>query len=542
VSTKGNKLWEAIVPGIAEGTPQIGADGNSIYVTHNDIGPDGEYTVGKLSLIRNNQFGLVTQIDLDGAGLFGIMDRPAPFSPLSAAYHNEKSVQKLYFGESWGKGESSFGFLYEFNGTHVIGLRRADFSTITPPVLSADWKSMWVGGTASSVHAWVRNKPFTSPPTWSSTLGSSKKPLLHPPILSAENNMLFVLTHDRKIFCLDAMTGDKRWSNDGRSLSPNVIHLSGDETILFAIGTDKGNVTQFSARTGRILFELSCHEIRDSEFCAMPVEGGVSVSHSGDQINYASLYGDVYLLTLDPPDLLFSPTVFPSVAPTNDPTITSTANPSQEPSLSRSEKPSFSSKAPSKIPTSAPNAATTILPSSDQLASTSVFPSVGTKVPSQPTDDSNVPSPFAISPAWSPAWSPSMPFFSPATTDVTPTGKPVVSLIKFPSGSSTAAPSLLGTSISPAMVREESKMDLQVPEVQLASLMDAQESVSTNHSVVAVFAALLLIVLTAVAALGILIGRMWERHADKWRELPTVNKDGNRYDQLSYDLQARYFD
>lgn len=518
-------------------------DGNSIYVTHNDIGSDGEYNVGKLSLIRNDQYGLVTQIDLDGAGLFGIMDRPAPFSPISSAYRGEKLVHKLYFGESWGKGESSFGFIYEFNGTHVSGLRRADFSTITPPVLSADGKSMWVGGTASSVHAWVRNKPFTSPPSWSTTLGSSRKPLLHAPILSAENGVLFVLTHDRKIFCLDAKSGEKRWSNDGRTISPDVISLSGDETILFAIGSDKGIVTQFSAQTGRILFELSCNEIRDSEFCTMPVEGGVSVSSSGDQINFASVYGDVYLLTLDPPDLLFSPTVSPSIAPTNDPTITSTANPSLHPTFIRSVKPSFSSEAPSMIST-APRTVSTTLPSSDLLASASSFPSVVTNAPSQPIDDSNAPSPLQnnVSPAWSPAWSPSMPFFSPATSDGIPTDKPVVSLIEIPSGLSTVAPSLLGTSISPATVREESTMDLQVPEVQLASLMDAQERVSTNHSVVAAYAALLLVVLTAIAALGILIGRMWQRRVDNWRELPTVNEDGNREDQLSFDMQVRYFD
>ncbi len=85
-------------------------------------------------------------------------------------------------------------------------------------------------------------------------------------------------------------------------------------------------------------------------------------------------------------------------------------------------------------------------------------------------------------------------------------------------------------------------MDLQVPEVQLASLMDAQGSVSTNHPVVAIYAALLLVVLTAVTALGILIGRMWQHRVDKWRELPSVNRDGHREDQISFDLRARYFD
>ena len=83
-----------------------------------------------------------------------------------------------------------------------------------------------------------------------------------------------------------------------------------------------------------------------------------------------------------------------------------------------------------------------------------------------------------------------------------------------------------------------------MPEVQLASLMDPQESVSTNHSMVALYAALLLVVLSAVAALGILIGRMWQRRVGMgmWRELPTVNKDGNREDQLSFDMPTRYFD
>ena len=558
MSPEGSKRWEAIVPGIAEGTPQITADGNNIYVTHNDIGLDDEYTVGKLSLIRNDRFGLVSPIDLDGAGLFGVMERPAPFSPLSAAIQNGGTGHRLYFGESWGEGGSSFGFLYEFNGTHVSGLRRADFSTITPPVLSTDGKSLWVGGTASSVHAWVNNKPFTSPPTWSTTLGSTERPLRHAPILSADNDMLFVVTHERKVFCLDAKTGGKRWSNDGLIASPDVMRLSGDETILVTIGTDEGVVTQFSAQTGRILFQLSCHEIRDSEFCTMPIEGDVSVSRGGDQINFASIYGDVYLLTLDPPDFVFDPTASPSFAPTNDPTIKFKSIQSLHPSIGLSETPSLSSDAPSMMPTNVP-VISTKKPSSSPLPSPSLFPSNVAGVLSPSNEDANTTSPLqnsgapALAPASSPAFSPNfapadMPFFSPAATDDPatkdgiPTAKPIVLATKPFSVSLSGAPSLLGTSNSPDSVPTESTTDIKVSEVHLDSLMDAQGNVSTSHTSVFVYAALFLVLLTIVTALGILVGRIWQRRVDRWHELPAVEKDGYLKDETSFDLQTRFMD
>ena len=51
--------------------------------------------------------------------------------------------------------------------------------------------------------------------------------------------------------------------------------------------------------------------------------------------------------------------------------------------------------------------------------------------------------------------------------------------------------------------------------------------VSTNHTSVFVYAALLLVLLTIVTgALGILVGRMWQRRVEKWHELPAVEKDG----------------
>jgi len=69
LSSSGEQLWEAILEGIVNGTPQISNDGNKIYVTHNvKRNLSGNYTDGRLSMIRHkNGIKSGTDLDADGA-------------------------------------------------------------------------------------------------------------------------------------------------------------------------------------------------------------------------------------------------------------------------------------------------------------------------------------------------------------------------------------------------------------------------------------------------------------------------------------------
>ena len=67
---------------------------------------------------------------------------------------------------------------------------------------------------------------------------------------------------------------------------------------------------------------------------------------------------------------------------------------------------------------------------------------------------------------------------------------------------------------------------------------ETQGNVSTSHMIVFVYAALLLVLLSIVTALGILVGRTWLRCVDWWHELPAVDTDGYLEDETSFNLQT----
>ena len=68
---------------------------------------------------------------------------------------------------------------------------------------------------------------------------------------------------------------------------------------------------------------------------------------------------------------------------------------------------------------------------------------------------------------------------------------------------------------------------------------ETQGNVSTSHMIVFVYAALLLVLLTIVTALGILVGCTWLRRVDCWwHELPAVDMDGYLEDETTFNLQT----
>lgn len=346
VSPSGEAMWEVIVPGIAVGTPQI--SGGQVYVTHNDISPEnGGYNNGKVTVIR--RYGLSSEIPRDVVGLFGVpLERQAPFGPLSVPIDN-----KMYFGESWGSGVSQFGVMYELDGTQVQGILRTDWSTVTPPTLSLDGESMWIGGSAFSVQGWV-NVSFTSQPSWSITLGVGSSPIASKVIVTSDNDLLFVLTPHHQIYCLNAETGDEIWSNDGQVVSPDAMELSGDDSTLFTIGTEAGIVARFDARTGRHLATVSCVDLWADQTCTMPVEGAFSVSNDAAKLIFGDSTGAIVALDVGVVDEPLSPTL----APTNvlvGGAINTGDLPAHSPSELDFSAPS-SSSLPSLFPSTSPSA------------------------------------------------------------------------------------------------------------------------------------------------------------------------------------------
>jgi hypothetical protein len=536
VSPSGEQLRETIVAGIAVGTPQISADGNT-YVVHNDFSPEihGGYNFGKLSVV-DDRFGLARPVDLNGASLFGVegVEREAPFGPLSSTNRSPGDPDaKLYFGESWGNGEARFGLLYEFDGTHVTGLTRVGWSTVTPPTVSIDGKSMWHGGSGSSVHGWVKNRPFTSQPSWSINLGYGARAIESELLVTADNELLFVLTPHHQVFCLNATTGEKVWGNDGQVSAPTTMHISGNGSTLFTIGTDEGLVVQYDARTGRILSRISCHDVNNEEICTMPVEGALSVSYEGDEVYIGDVYGDVTVMNVDHVAYPLNPTSSPSASPSVDP-------------------------AQSALPTSSPSLAPTITHSILTTIRASVFPTPFTSS-EPPVAYMPVDAPVLITPTDTPVApaSASWPVLSPIHAIHSPTASPAHFPVLFPAMSPallpvlspvantnaapvavvSATPSVVSTvhpvlsNIPTASLQPSGQQfDLNMLEASLDSFAAGAQSSTEqapSKSVGSYFVAIVVVVLAmlAVGSVGILVGRVWQHRHERWHVLRTADDD-----------------
>jgi len=308
ISPSGDQLWEAILEGIVEGMPQINKDGSRIYVTHNNKNREtGNYTDGKISMIRH-EFGTKSGVDLDGDLIFGIQDYKSPFAPLTIS---NIDGDFMYFGEKWNDGSASYGSTYECNGTHVRALIRTSWSTAAAPTLAKDGKSMWMVGAKSSVHGWV-DAPFDGRATWSAWLGDDDNSITLGPLLTPDEGLIFVLTVNKTVACLNARNGDRLWSINDEMLEPNIIQLSPDGLFLYAIGNSKGIVAQFEATSGQIIHTFSCLDIVGYDSCTAPTEGSFVISRKRNAIYFGDIYGDIFGILIHPendpvPQILIDP-------------------------------------------------------------------------------------------------------------------------------------------------------------------------------------------------------------------------------------------
>lgn len=163
VHVDGSVRWSIEVSGYVEGTPVIGIDGATLYVSHNVPASDGYQ--GTLSVIKDygGNVSLAAELTIDS--------RTVPFGPLTIRYDNSTGVYKdvVFWGDTSREGGAQNPSLYvllpsevhtQNNGIGSESYFLKTFSTferalVMKPTVSADLSGLWVGGGSSLVAGWT---------------------------------------------------------------------------------------------------------------------------------------------------------------------------------------------------------------------------------------------------------------------------------------------------------------------------------------------------------------------------------------------------
>lgn len=156
----GSLRWKRKVPGVVVGTPVIGTDGMTVYISQNSKDR------GSVIILSDDNGGKVISRETDA--LFG------HYGPLTLNKVNGKDF--VYWGEMNGRGYSDTGRIHYLDTStqiHHIGNNFGSSSAI-PPTISSDSTSMWVGGRSATVYGWIEGN-FKDNPSWTTQLQLSQR-------------------------------------------------------------------------------------------------------------------------------------------------------------------------------------------------------------------------------------------------------------------------------------------------------------------------------------------------------------------------------
>lgn len=232
--------------------------------------------------------------------------------------------------------------------------------------------------------------------------------------LSNDSGLIYVSDSSFNFVCIDAATGNVQWSDDGSRRSgymaePKLSEIEGQNSMVYVIETNHGNVRQHDARDGSINWASDCIDRTGTNKCQDSVEAEfryvgcrdfaeshyvlaliylllLSISSNGNFVYFADIFGKVTALQV---------ATFPAPPPTTSvpvpaPTTVTNAPASSSPTLRATPQPVV-------VSTSAPIAATTSqspdggsVPTSDSASSGNQANSINNPVSSESNDQTLV--------------------------------------------------------------------------------------------------------------------------------------------------------
>ena len=252
VDPDGKHLWTVNITGTASGTPVVNGNGTRVYVTHNAISP---YT--------SSLDGFITTIVVDSrAGYHGSIDTTLPhnsqgslgtLTPVTVrtVRNGGDSIDVAAFAktQAYSYSSTSGGDVYVLTSTSSnaaikAGKTREGYYNMTlvssfpltasaRPQLSSNGLQLYLAQDQSRVMGWDGNVNLSLveynglsniPPRWEQRLtdnaGNNYGPIVTTPILTPDDQTLFVTTSAPNIVAINVNQGSMNWAN---SLTGNVL-------------------------------------------------------------------------------------------------------------------------------------------------------------------------------------------------------------------------------------------------------------------------------------------------------------------------------
>ncbi|VEU35535.1 unnamed protein product [Pseudo-nitzschia multistriata] len=204
---------------------------------------------------------------------------------------------------------------YTYTPFQVFVLRKVRWNSIARPTMNQAGTNLYVGVTGNAVRGWngvgkfngtadwaTRLVPFNSGTNASSLPYSEDVVIPTAPVLSADEERLFVVSARNETICLDAKDGSRMWSVTTRESSPLLGEpkASPDNKRLYMIMSGNGRVNGIDQTDGKILWSFGCDKktLAAGECQDPPVSANFDLSSDGHVLYFGTADGRIVALNL----------------------------------------------------------------------------------------------------------------------------------------------------------------------------------------------------------------------------------------------------
>ena len=191
-------------------------------------------------------------------------------------------------------------------------LKKVRWNSIARPAMNRNGTHLYVGVTGNAVRGWNGIAKFNETANWSTRLVaiddgtetfSENVVVPTAPVLSADEERLFVVTVKNETICLDSRTGATMWK--ARSPNPSALlaepRASPDNHRLYVILSEDGRVHAINQRNGLPLWSFGCDQrnLPAGNTCMTPpVFADFDLAADGTILYYGTSDGRIVALTL----------------------------------------------------------------------------------------------------------------------------------------------------------------------------------------------------------------------------------------------------
>lgn len=196
-------------------------------------------------------------------------------------------------------------------------LKQVRWNSIAQPVINQNGTNLFVAVTGNAVRGWNGIAKFNETANWSNQLvpidDSSATSSVQPypsdiavttaPVLSADEQRLFLVTVRNETVCLDATSGVRKWA--AKTRNPSLIlsepKASPDNQRLYVVNSEDGKLHGIDQISGRVFWTFGCggKDLPIGNKCSAPtVHANFDLSYDGSVLYFVAADGRVAALTL----------------------------------------------------------------------------------------------------------------------------------------------------------------------------------------------------------------------------------------------------